>query len=116
MTVAARLVCISIGLFSADSPSADESRSQWFKSLTRPGTGISCCDIADCRRTDARWRRDGWWAVVLGKWRPIPPETIVTTPRSFDGEAYVCAGDERESDAPGNGVRIFCFVPPDMGW
>jgi hypothetical protein len=54
--------------------------------------------------------------VVLGKWRPIPPETIVTTPRSFDGEAYVCAGDERESDAPGNGVRIFCFVPPDMGW
>ena len=33
-----------------------EDRGAWFKSLRQPGTGMSCCDIADCHRTVADWR------------------------------------------------------------
>lgn len=115
MSIAARLFCILIALLTAGAAAAAENRGQWFKSLLRPGTGISCCDISDCRKTDARWQDDGWWAVVLGKWRPIPPESVLTAPRTLDGEAYVCAGDVQDFEAHRLDVHVYCFVPPDMG-
>jgi hypothetical protein len=81
-----------------------EDRSAWFKSLTQPGTGMSCCDIADCRRTEADWREGQWWANVEGRWTPIPKDKELSK-NSIDGDAYVCSGAGR---------RVYCFVPPDM--
>ena len=67
-----------------------EDRHAWFKSLTMPGTTISCCDISDCRRTEADWHGGQWWATVDGQWTPIPPNKELSK-RSIDGDAYVCA-------------------------
>jgi hypothetical protein len=81
-----------------------EDRGAWFKSLRQPGTGMSCCDIADCRRTKADWHNGQWWAVVEGTWTPIPPNKELSK-LSLDGDAYVCSGIAR---------TIYCFVPPTM--
>lgn len=80
-------------------------KGEWFKSLKQPGSGGSCCDIADCKKTEADWRDGRWWAVVQGTWVAIPENTIVTKQYSYDGDAYVC-------HAPNS--RIYCFIRPDM--
>ncbi len=82
-----------------------QDRSSWFKSLKQPGTGISCCDISDCRRAEADWRDGQWHAVVEGEWTPIPPEKELDK-ESIDGDAYVCSSPTR---------RIYCFIKPDFG-
>lgn len=81
-------------------------KSEWFRSLMRPDTGTSCCNVADCHKTVADWRGNQWWAKVDEQWTPIPNEKVVKDHDSFDGEAYVCSGDAR---------FIFCFVPPGFG-
>lgn len=86
------------------SASADEGRSAWFKSLKQPDTGYSCCDISDCRRTDADWQDGQWWAMVEGRMTPIPKKKELAK-KSIDGDAYVCSGRNRV---------IFCFVPPSL--
>ena len=35
-------------------PDADMSLAPWFQSLKQPGTGMSCCSMADCRPADFR--------------------------------------------------------------
>lgn len=98
-------VFLLVGLASMATASADENRGAWFKSLRQPITGGSCCDMADCARTDADWRGGQWWAVVFGKWTPIPPDRELSK-KSIDGEAYVCSSP--------NGA-IYCFVKPTFG-
>jgi len=86
-------------------PAQSEDRGAWFKSLRQPKTGYSCCDISDCKRTEADWRAGQWWADVDGHWTPIPPEKELEK-RSIDGDAYVCSSPSR---------RIYCFVRPNFG-
>ena len=76
----------------------------WFEGLKMPGTVIPCCDISDCRRTTADWRGGQWWATVDGQWTPIPPNKELSK-RSIDGDAYVCASQNR---------YVYCFVKPDL--
>lgn len=77
---------------------ADPAKDDWIRSLKKPGTDLSCCNLNDCDPTDAEWRGgdDGqWWALshVKGQgYVPIPPEKIVTKQKSFDGEAWLCQG------------------------
>ena len=88
----------------------DMSRADWFKSLRQPDTGLSCCDISDCKRTQADWKQGGWWATVRGLKRPVPADKVLERPRSIDGEAYVCA---TEIGNPAY-ATIYCFIPPNM--
>lgn len=81
---------------------ADTQTDAWMRSLMRPDTGTSCCNLTDCAPTDAEWRDGQWWAVLRGAWTPIPPEKVLYKPVSMDGEAWLCAG----------ATTIFCFVPP----
>jgi hypothetical protein len=92
----------------------DQTRSDWFKSLLQPGTEFSCCDISDCRRTEARWERGQWWAEIKGTWRPIPATAVVNHPISIDGDAYVCASNINDWRIRIDPV-IYCFVPPHFG-
>jgi hypothetical protein len=92
----------------------DQSRSDWFKSLLQPGTRFSCCDISDCRRTEAKWQRGQWWAEVKGTWRRIPATAVVSHPTSIDGDAYVCASNIDDLRLRTDPV-IYCFVPPHLG-
>jgi hypothetical protein len=99
-------IALMFGLAGWDVAAASEQdRGSWFKSLRQPMTGFSCCDISDCRRTDADWRQGQWWAVVSGEWTPIPPDKELEK-QSIDGDAYVCSSPTR---------RIYCFVKPTMG-
>jgi hypothetical protein len=88
-------------------------RDEWFESLKMPGTNASCCDLADCESTDADWRNGEWWAVVDGKWRPMPQSRVLTNPRSIDGAAYVCTGSPGWRVGGPVEPPIYCFVPPN---
>jgi hypothetical protein len=105
----------------------DVSRAEWFETLKTP-SGESCCSVSDCRKIRAVWRGDteGWWANVNGTWRPIPAEKVLTSPRSIDGAAYICMGNDSPGSSPdrrdplrGNVPSllgaIYCFVPPEPG-
>ena len=98
------IVLAGIAGISLISAARAQDRSAWFKSLTMPGTNFSCCDISDCRRTQADWRRGQWWADVDGQWTPIPRGKELNK-RSIDGDAYVCASPDR---------YIYCFIKPDL--
>lgn len=84
-----------------------EDRASWFKGLKQPGTNASCCDISDCKATEAYWQ-GGWFAKLPnGETTPIPDNKILMDKNSIDGKAYLCAG-------PTTGV-VYCFVRPWMG-
>jgi hypothetical protein len=82
-------------------PNADMSLAPWFQGLKQPGTGMSCCSIADCRQTDFRVAGSHYEAMIEGEWRPIPPDKILPGTDNPTGHAVVCY-------APG--IGIMCFI------
>lgn len=96
------LLCLAVAV-----SFAEEDRGAWFKGLKQPLTGGSCCDLSDCRATEAAWRDGAWWARLPdGEWIAVPPEKILAK-QSIDGEAYLCSAPARV---------IFCFVKPTLGF
>lgn len=87
---------------------ADAGQDEWMRSLKRPDTKTSCCNLNDCNPTDAEWRDGQWWAVLRGDWIAVPPEKVLATPLSYDGEAWLCAS----LSSP----FVYCFVPPINGY
>ena len=83
---------------------ADPSLAPWFQGLRQPGTGISCCSIADCRATEYRTNAEGYEALIDGAWLPVPPDKVLHRVDNPIGRAVVCY-------MPGRG--ILCFVTPD---
>lgn len=76
---------------------------EWYKNLSQPGTGYSCCSDKDCRPTRAYMDEDGkWHALVNGWWRDIPP-SVVLEELAPNGGSHVCAGE-------GRNATIYCFV------
>lgn len=69
---------------------ADMSLAPWFRSLRQPGTGMSCCSIADCRPTDFRIHNGHYEAKVSGHWRHVPADTILKRADNPTGRAVVC--------------------------
>ena len=51
--------------------------STWFESLRQPGSGISCCSIADCRPVDTRVGPAGYEAFIDDRWRPVPADKVL---------------------------------------
>lgn len=82
---------------------ADPALSQWFRSLRQPGTGISCCSMADCRTTEYRVIANGYEALIDGTWRTVPPDRVLDHTDNPTGRAVVCY-------LPSKGV--LCFVRP----
>ena len=123
----AGIVALSFARAEDEAAAHDPDRGAWFKSLKTPQGG-SCCDLSDCRQTQAKQNADGSWvAIVNGKWRDIPPEKVLASPLSIDGEAYVCNSPATPGGwgpnyggapmfiEPSEGT-IFCFVPPIPGF
>src|SRR3990167_131537 len=102
-TVLAILVAVAVVAFGRTAGAGE--RGDWFRSLKQPGSGTSCCDVSDCKRSDAEFRNGQWWAVVAGEWTPIPPDKELLDRQSIDGEAYVCASPKG---------LIYCFVAPHV--
>lgn len=71
-------------------PGADMSLAPWFRSLHQPGTGMSCCSIADCRPTDFRIHDGHYQAKISGDWRDVPASTVLKRADNPTGRAVVC--------------------------
>src|SRR6201987_3380748 len=91
-----------------DSP--DPALAPWFESLTQPGTGASCCSIADCRTVEFRQDRDGYEGLIGGRWNVsvpfwlrAPPHRIINRIDNPTNRAVVCYTPE---------AGILCFVRP----
>jgi hypothetical protein len=82
-------------------PNADMSLAPWFQDLRQPGTGMSCCSMADCRQTDFRIAGSHYEAMVDGEWREVPPDTILQRTDNPTGRAVVCYTPSR---------GIMCFI------
>lgn len=80
---------------------ADMSLAPWFQSLRQPGTGMSCCSIADCRQTDFRIHDGQYQAMVDGSWQTVPKDTILDRMDNPTGRAVVCYTPYR---------GIMCFI------
>ena len=82
-------------------PNADMSLAPWFQGLRQPGTGISCCSMADCRPTDFRTNGSHYEAMIEGEWRVVPPHVILEQVENPTGHAVVCYTPTR---------GIMCFI------
>jgi hypothetical protein len=82
---------------------SDPYLAPWFQSLRQPGTGISCCSIADCRQTEYRTGQNGYEALIGDQWVAVPREKVLDHTENPTGRAVVCY-------LPGRG--ILCFVRP----
>jgi len=73
----------------------------WYRSLTAPLSGASCCSIADCRPVEARWVGEGWEIYVNDVWIAVSPYVVLRRDNP-DGRPIACL-------RPG---MVMCFVPP----
>ena len=100
------LVAAAIGSAPAAPPDGADPNSpvgKWFQSLKQPGSGASCCSIADCRPVDYRMGTGGYEAKLDGDWVHVPEERILRGQTNPTAHAIVCR-------SPVNG-SILCFVP-----
>jgi hypothetical protein len=105
-TFAALAVMVAISgdaVRAAPPKDADPAFAAWFQSLRQPGSGISCCSIADCRITTYRTNANGYETLIDGTWRPVPPDKVLQHIGNPTGRAVVCY-------SPALGV--LCFVRP----
>jgi hypothetical protein len=75
----------------------------WFESLKQPGSGISCCSIADCLPVDYKMETDGYEALIETRWVRIPGDKVLHGKPNPTGRAILCR-------SPISGT-ILCFVP-----
>jgi hypothetical protein len=80
---------------------ADPALAPWFQSLRQPETGMSCCDVADCRPTEYRTVGDAYEVWVDNRWMTVPPRRILQRADNPVGRAVVCWTPQR---------GIMCFV------
>ncbi|HEX5319219.1 MAG TPA: hypothetical protein VFW46_08680 [Stellaceae bacterium] len=101
------LLCATLagiaGAAARPSDNADPTFYGWFESLRQPGTGASCCSIADCRPTEYRLVERGYEARLDQEWVRVPAERILRGHPNPVGRAIVCR-------SPVDG-SILCFVP-----
>jgi hypothetical protein len=102
MLVAAILAGLAGHGAAAPPENADPKLAPWFESLKQPGSGVSCCSIADCRPAEYRLAVDGYEAFLDAKWVRVPEDRVVRQ-RNPLGRAVVCR-------SPISGL-ILCFVP-----
>ena len=100
----ASLAVLGIGASDAAPPeNADPALHGWFESLKQPGSGVSCCSIADCRPVEYRLVSDGYEAYLDTKWVHVPDEKVLHGTSNPVARGIVCR-------SPISGT-ILCFVP-----
>ena len=97
----ALVLSLTTSVAAAPPQGADPALAPWFRSLLQPGTGMSCCALADCRPTEYRIKSDHYEAMVGGKWVAVPPDKILQRTDNPTGHAIVCWTPQR---------GIMCFV------
>lgn len=80
----------------------DAELDAWYRSLTQPGTGMSCCNLMDCKPTPYRMTLDGYMVPIDGGWQKVPPEVVIHNKVNPTSEGVLCHSPTR---------GILCFVP-----
>jgi hypothetical protein len=88
--IVAAALAITATAAAAPPQGADYTLAPWFQSLRQPGTGTSCCSVADCRTTDYRIEGDNYEALINGNWLVVPAEKILQRADNPTGRAVVC--------------------------
>jgi hypothetical protein len=84
-------ICFAVSPGMAAPPDgADSKLTPWFEGLRQPGTGKSCCSIADCRPVDYRTSGDHYEALIRGNWVAIPADKVLQRVDNPTGNAVVC--------------------------
>ena len=96
------LLALAVGLlaFKACAHEGNDQLSAWYSSLQTP-FGMSCCNMRDCKTTDARIEHEHWRAKVGDQWIDVPDSAVLHRD-NLAGEAVICMW---------NG-SVRCFVPP----
>lgn len=98
------MLLLAAGALRAAPPeTGDASMHGWFESLKQPGSGVSCCSIADCRPVDYKMDSNGYEALIEAKWVRVPDEKILHGKPNPTGRGVLCR-------SPISGT-ILCFVP-----
>ena len=104
------VVTIALSVRAAPPANADPALAPWFQSLRQPGTGESCCSLADCRPAEYRQTRNGYEAWIDGRfgvspgmWVPVPEDKILQRIDNPTGRAVACYTPV---------LGILCFVRP----
>lgn len=90
-------------------PGADPNSeiARWFKSL-KSNKGLTCCDVSDCRRVEARLVNGYYEALIDEQWWRVPDDVIANV-RNPIGEYIACYSYyEPTRDPP---PHFYCFVP-----
>jgi hypothetical protein len=91
---------VSSPALAAPPPDSDGRYHEWFQSLKQPGSGTSCCSIADCRVEPYRQTPIGYEVLIDGDWVLVPDDKILQQIENPVGRAITCHA----------GKTIFCFV------
>ena len=87
----------------------DSAVSGWFRGLRAPGTGISCCDVSDCRgvrtrivggRLEAFIGRSEFGLAAPDDWVAVPDDARLPPGPNPVGEPVACY----------YGGRVICFA------
>jgi hypothetical protein len=98
------MALLAVGaLEAAPAENADPSMHGWFESLKQPGSGVSCCSIADCRPVDYKLDVDGYEAMIEARWVRVPDDKVLHGKPNPTGRGVLCR-------SPISGT-ILCFVP-----
>jgi hypothetical protein len=95
-------------------PAPDDATAAWFRSLSIPRSGESCCDVSDCRPVEYRIG-PGIYQVLIRRrmpdgsgfrggndaWWNVPPDRVLHRSNPT-GEAVACWS---------SGQGVLCFVP-----
>ena len=82
---------------------ADPALHGRFESLKQPGSGVSCCSIADCRPVEYRLVADGYEAFIDANWVRIPDDKVLHGTSNPVARGIACR-------SPISGT-ILCFIP-----
>lgn len=83
-------LAIAVPALAAPPPDADPTLAPWFRGLRVPGTGTSCCSMADCRPAELRVVDGHYEVLIEGKWLPVPQDLILPDQQNPTGRAVVC--------------------------
>ena len=95
------LLVLTASLGSAHEPGMPFA--EFFNSLKQPGSGASCCSIADCSEVEYRLATDGYEALLENKWVHIPDQRVLHGQPNPTARGIACR-------SPVSGA-ILCFVP-----
>lgn len=110
LTICAVLCAVSVASQAFPPPGADPNSEigVWFRSLRAPGTGESCCGIADCKNYPVRIIDEAYQARFGGEWLEVPKGAILSGEDNPTGDYITCIAADYYYD--GNlRPRVVCF-------